>query len=151
MGPKARGMNRPLLAICIGVFVLLCVEVKIMRLARECPEPLFIPAVEPRAKPFSDFIGLFWDSDGTFHSRNVVFTYMKYLIPRGWDFHMFVTDRSLAFYRRNGTFAELEDKKRLTFSVIPPFNRDSFAFLFPEGDRAQSYAREHKHTQKTDG
>lgn len=133
MGSLAKGMNKPLLAICIGAFVILCVEVNILRLARECPEPLDIPSVEPRAKPFSDFIGLFWDSQGTFHSRNVVFTYIKYLVPRGWDFHMFVTEKSLAFYRRNGTFAELEAKKRLTFSVIPPFDRESFAFaLFSE-------------------
>ena len=93
-----------------------------------CPAPMYIPNVKPRAKPFSDFIGLFWDSNGAFQSRNVVFTYMKYLIPRGWDFHMFVTNKSLAFYRRNETFVELEKKKCLTYSVIPPFNRDSFVF-----------------------
>lgn len=135
-------MNKALLVICLCSFVLFCIEVVTMTMVHSCPAPLPVPKVQPRVKPFSDFIGVFWDSKGTFQSRNVVFTYMKYLVPQGWDFHMFVTDKSLAFYRRNGTFAELEEKKCLTFSVIPPFDRNSFVFV---SKSIMRHRKTHKH------
>ena len=92
----------------------------------QCQAKTMLQGLSKRSRDFSKYIAVYFDPEGSFRSRNVAFTFMRHLAPRGWDFHFFVTRNSIRNYRANESFVEAENKKRLTYTALKNLSKEQF-------------------------